>query len=57
MKEFKLLSGRSVWAVHLDHHGPNIVFTKDIDPQLIINFIERHWDLSKKTTGLSSDLI
>ncbi len=33
--------------------GPNIVFSKDIDPQLVINFINKYWDLSRKTDGLS----
>ena len=58
MQEFKLLSGRSVWAVHLDHHGPNIIFdSKTADPQEIIEFINSKWDLSKQTTGLSDELI
>ena len=26
--------------------GPNIVFSKDIDPQLVIN---KYWDLFRKT--------
>lgn len=38
-------------AVMLDKHGPNIVFNKNISAQLIINFIERNFDLSKKTGG------
>lgn len=37
--------------------GPNIVFNSNIDSQLVIDFIERHWDLSKKTSGLSDELI
>ena len=58
LKEFKLPSGRSVWAVHLDHHGPNIVFDSNTsDPQEIIEFIGTHWALDKKTTGLSDELI
>ena len=55
LKEFKLPSGRSVWAVHLDHHGPNIIFNKGIDPQSVISFIDKYWDLSRKTDGLSSE--
>ena len=39
----------------MDYHGPNIVFSKDIDPQLVINFIDTYWDLSSKTDGLSKD--
>lgn len=58
IKEFKLPSGKSVWAVHLDHHGPNILFDSTTsDPQEIIEFIETHWSLDKRTTGLSDELI
>jgi hypothetical protein len=50
---FTLGDGKSVVkAVHLDNHGPNIVFNRDVRPDLIIDFIEQNWDLSKKTTGL-----
>lgn len=38
-------------AVMLLNHGPNIVFNKNIDPQEVIDFIERNFDLSKKTGG------
>lgn len=38
-------------AVYLDQHGPNIVFPRDIDPQEVIDFIDRNFDLSKKTGG------
>ncbi len=38
-------------AVYLDQHGPNIVFPASIDPQEVIDFIERNFDLSKKTGG------
>ncbi len=38
-------------AVMLDQHGPNIVFPRDIDPQEVIDFIDRNFDLSKKTGG------
>jgi hypothetical protein len=38
-------------AVMLDQHGPNIVFPASIDPQEVIDFIERNFDLSKKTGG------
>jgi len=36
-------------AVYLDNHGPNIVFKKDIDPQLVIDFIDKNFDLSEST--------
>lgn len=55
--EFKVSNTHSIWAGHMDYHGPNIVFNSNIDPQLVIDFISTHWDLSKKTTGLSSELV
>lgn len=38
-------------CVMLDNHGPNIVFSKNIDPQEVINFISKNFDLSLKTGG------
>jgi ribulose-5-phosphate 4-epimerase/fuculose-1-phosphate aldolase len=39
-------------AVHLDNHGPNIVFNSDeVSEEEIINFIEANWDLKKKSGG------
>lgn len=38
-------------AVMLNNHGPNIVFNKNTDPQEVIDFIERNFDLSQKTGG------
>jgi hypothetical protein len=38
-------------AVMLDNHGPNIVFNQNIDPQEVIDFIERNFDLTQKTGG------
>ena len=38
-------------AVMLEMHGPNIVFNKNIDPQIVIDFIERNFDLTAKTGG------
>lgn len=38
-------------CVMLDKHGPNIIFNKNIDPQEVINFIDRNFDLTKKTGG------
>ena len=46
LKKFGNLS-----AVMLDQHGPNIVFHHSIDPQEVIYFIEKNFDLSKKTGG------
>lgn len=39
----------NVAAVMLDQHGPNIVFNSKIDPQIIINFIDQNFDLTKTT--------
>lgn len=39
-------------AVFLEEHGPNIVFNQNIDPKRVIDFIDRHFDLSAKTGGL-----
>lgn len=38
-------------AVYLDQHGPNIVFNRSIDPQEVINFIDKNFELNKKTGG------
>lgn len=38
-------------AVYLDMHGPNIVFNHSIDPKEVIDFIDAHFDLTKKTGG------
>lgn len=35
--------------VYLDNHGPNIVFNRNINPQLVIDFIDNNFDLSKST--------
>lgn len=44
--------GGGIHAVMLDNHGPNIVFPKDADPDEVIAFIERNFDLAAKTGGL-----
>lgn len=36
-------------AVMLDKHGPNVVFSKDIDPREVIAFIEANFDLEGRT--------
>lgn len=38
-------------AVMLDKHGPNIVFNQSINPKEVIDFIDRNFDLDKKTGG------
>ncbi len=44
----------NLYAVMLDQHGPNIVFNRNVDPQEVIDFIERNFDLTKKTGGYVS---
>lgn len=41
----------NIYAVMLDKHGPNIVFSHSIDPQEVIDFIGRNFDLDKSTSG------
>lgn len=38
-------------AVMLDQHGPNIVFNRNINPQEVIDFIDRNFNLQGKTGG------
>lgn len=48
---FELAPGIAIKAVMLDNHGPNIVFHNSVPSNLIIDFIERNWDLTDKTGG------
>lgn len=48
LKEFL---GGKIKAVMLDKHGPNIIFNSGTDPQVVIDFIENNFDISKKTGG------
>ena len=41
---------RVIAAVMLDKHGPNILFNRDINPQIVIDFIEKNFDLSRSTS-------
>lgn len=41
-----------IYAVMLNNHGPNVVFTSDADPDKVISFIERNFDVTAKTGGL-----
>ncbi len=36
-------------CVYLDNHGPNIVFNHETNPQEIIDFIDKNFDLSRST--------
>lgn len=40
-----------IFAVMLDKHGPNIVFNRNIDPTLVIDFIQDNFDLDRATSG------
>ncbi len=40
-----------LYAVYLDNHGPNVVFRRDIDWRIVVDFIEQNFDLSEKTGG------
>lgn len=42
-------SRKVIKAVMLDHHGPNIVFNRDTDPQEVIRFIDENFDLKGRT--------
>ena len=55
LTEYTLDNDQKVYAVHLDHHGPNIVFSKETDSSALIRFVEKYFDMSKKTTGLSDE--
>jgi len=57
LKVFDLYNGNlkyPVKAVMLEKHGPNIVFNKNVDPKLVIDFIEKHWDLERQTSEVLS---
>jgi len=41
----------NLYAVYLENHGPNIVFSRDTDPQEVIDFIEANFDLTQKSGG------
>ena len=40
-----------LWAVYLDKHGPNIVFSKNTSALTVIEFIQDNFDLTQKTGG------
>lgn len=41
----------NLYCVMLDKHGPNIVFNQTINPQEVIDFIDRNFDLAGTTRG------
>lgn len=41
---------KKIWAVYLEKHGPNIMFSRDADPSLVLDFItKKNFDLSQTT--------
>ncbi len=46
------LRGGAIKAVMLDGHGPNIVFSRHVAAEDVIDFIERNFALEDKTGGL-----
>lgn len=43
---------RSFRVAMLENHGPNIAFSRHTDPDILIDFIEKNFDLTAKTGGL-----
>ncbi len=39
---------KGLWVVHLEGHGPNIAFSKDIPSEVVVNLIKENWDTSKR---------
>lgn len=52
LREVDLGDGDFLKVVYLDEHGPNIVFSRTTDPDKIISFIDKAFDLKAKTGGL-----
>lgn len=52
LKEFDI-HGDLIKAVYLDQHGPNIVFSKDVKSENVIQFIKDNFDLRVKTNGFT----
>lgn len=40
-----------IFAVHLEGHGPNIAFNKNVPVEQIIEFIKSNWNLAQKSGG------
>lgn len=40
-----------IHAVYLDNHGPNIVFNRNVPGTKVVDFIERHFNLTEKSGG------
>lgn len=46
-----LCDGHQLKAVYLDSHGPNVVFSRSVPPEKVIAYIDRTFDLDRKTGG------
>jgi hypothetical protein len=44
-------------CVYLDKHGPNLVFNKETDHNLVIKFIEDNFDLSSSTDEVNRNIL
>ena len=55
-KTFASLVAPGIYAVHLQNHGPNIAFHKDVPIADLIRFIEKNWNLEDKTGGVIVDI-
>jgi hypothetical protein len=44
-----------VFVVHLEGHGPNVAYRKDVPPERVILLIEKYFDLDDKTGGVLTD--
>lgn len=52
LKAFKNVEPKDTFSVvMLDNHGPNIVFNRSINPEIITKFIQHNFDLAAKTGG------
>lgn len=52
LQKVDLGDGESLEVVYLDSHGPNIVFNRNTNPDKVIAFIDKHFDLTAKTGGM-----
>lgn len=55
MREYILDDGSRIHAVHLNHHGPNIMFSSRTNSNFINQFINEHWNIDRQTTGILED--
>lgn len=54
LNKVDLGDGDYVKVVYLDNHGPNVVFRDNINPEKLLNFLDKTFDFSNKTGGVFS---